>query len=101
MRKRERAGKLNARALNLQEKGRRDEAIEEYRRAAAADPRWPVPLFNLGLLFKRERRWEESAECNRRAAEIDAEHEAAWWNLGIAATALGRWDLARRAWRGF
>jgi hypothetical protein len=101
MSKRDKAATLNDRALKLQEKGRRDDAIAYYQRAAAADPRWPVPLYNLGLLFKRERRWEESAKYNRRATDVDAEHEAAWWNLGIAATALGQWDLARRAWRGF
>jgi hypothetical protein len=32
---------------------------------------------------------------------VNPKDEAAWWNLGIAATALGRWELARRAWRGF
>jgi hypothetical protein len=101
MTKRQKAGTLNDKALKLQERGRRDEAVELYQRAAAADPRWSVPLYNLGLLFKHERRWEESAEYNRRAAELDPKYEAAWWNLGIAATALGRWDLARRAWRGF
>jgi tetratricopeptide (TPR) repeat protein len=101
MTKRHKAATLNARALALQKKGRRDEAIEQYQRAAVADPRWAVPLYNLGLLFKRERSWEESAEYNRRATEVDPKHEAAWWNMGIATTALGRWELARRAWRGF
>src|SRR5262249_40245091 len=77
------------------------EAIELYQRAVRTAPAWPAPLYNLGLLFKNERQWQESLDYNRRATTIDPKYQAAWWNLGIAATALGRWDMARRAWRGF
>jgi hypothetical protein len=98
---RARAAAKNERAMKLQERGRLKEAIECYHEAAALDPRWAAPLYNLGLLFKNERRWEESLEYNRRATALDPKHEPAWWNLGIAATALGRWEVAREAWRGF
>jgi tetratricopeptide (TPR) repeat protein len=73
-------------------------AEQAYRSAAALDPEWPVPLYNLGLLFKYQGRWEESLEFNRRASDLAPDDMAAWWNRGIAATALGRWTEARRSW---
>jgi tetratricopeptide (TPR) repeat protein len=81
--------------------GRRDEAVAAYERAIAAAPRWDLPLYNLGLLYKYEQNWPLSLECNQRAFALDAGNEAAIWNLGIAATALGNWAVARKAWRDF
>src|SRR5438105_2660967 len=101
MTKRKKATDLHRRASELQEKGRLEEAIALYQEAAALIPGWSPPLYNLGLLFKKEHRWEESQEYNLRATRADPTNEAAWWNLGIAATALGRWPVARAAWRGF
>jgi hypothetical protein len=99
MTKRERAQRLNGKAMRLEERGRLKEAVELYRRAAEVDPGWAAPLYNLGLLYKNRGKWSLSLCYNRRAAEVDPRDEAAWWNLGIAATALGRWSIARRAWR--
>ncbi len=101
MLKRTKAAMLNAKAMKRQERGCLKEAVELYRQAAAAAPSWPAPLYNLGLLYKNERKWDESLEYNRRATALDPRHQAAWWNLGIAATALARWRLARQAWRGY
>jgi hypothetical protein len=101
MTKHEKAANLNELALELQGKGQLKEAVALYREAAAHDPGWAVPLYNLGLLYKRKRRWKLSLKYNRLATTVDASNEAAWWNLGIAATALGRWQLARAAWRGY
>ncbi|MCB1037286.1 MAG: tetratricopeptide repeat protein [Acidobacteria bacterium] len=76
------------------------EAVGEYERACRLAPSWSVPFYDLGLHFKYEGDWVRSFELNLRAAELDPEDQAGWWNLGIAATALGRWEEARRAWRG-
>ncbi|HWG42355.1 MAG TPA: tetratricopeptide repeat protein [Gemmataceae bacterium] len=97
----EKATVLNQRAARLEKRGRRRDAVSLYKKAIALAPDWPIPLYNLGLLFKRQRRWKPSLRYNRLATLMDPDNEAAWWNLGIAATALGRWRLARRAWRGF
>ena len=99
--KREKAQDIVGRALKLQKKGHLQEAIALYRQAAALLPGWSTPLYNLGLLFKNERKWAEALEYNRQATNIDRKNEAAWWNLGIAATALGDWQTARAAWRGY
>jgi tetratricopeptide (TPR) repeat protein len=101
MTKREKAAALNGRAIDLQERGQLEEAIELYQAAAATDPRWGTPLYNLGLLFKRQHKWEESLEYNRQATKLEPDNQPAWWNLGIAATALGQWRLAALAWRAF
>jgi tetratricopeptide (TPR) repeat protein len=101
MTKRMKAAAANDKAMRLEKRGRFDEAAEQYNKAAALDPSWSAPLYNLGLLYKQQRDWERSLDANRRATAISAKNKAAWWNLGIAATALGRWDVARAAWRGF
>jgi tetratricopeptide (TPR) repeat protein len=85
----------------LNRPGKFSQAERAFRKAAAAAPRWSVPWYNLGLVFKRQRLWRESLECNRNAAERNPADQAAWWNLGIAATAVGDWPEARRAWTGF
>lgn len=95
------AGRYNAKAARLKDQGRVDEAIEQYRKAIKADPRWSVPWYNLGLIYKYQRHWADSLECNRKAAKFDPTDGPAWWNMGIAATALGDWAEARRAWAGF
>lgn len=98
--KRLRASRANARGGRLLDKGDSGGAIALYRKAIALDPTWDAPYYNLGLLYKYGGHWEASLEANLRATELAPEASANWWNLGIAATALGRWDLARKAWRG-
>ncbi len=73
-------------------------AEHAYLSAAALDPDWSVPVYNLGLLYKYQGRWEPSLEFNRRASELAPDDQAAWWNRGIAATGLGRWSEARLCW---
>ncbi len=101
MTKREKAAAVNQKAIDEEESGRLKEAVRLYREAAALDRRWAAPLYNLGLLFKRQRDWKRSLLYNHRATSRNPEDKAAWWNLGIAATALGDWEAARAAWRGF
>jgi hypothetical protein len=95
------AAALNQLGVDLWNEGRLADAEGAFRRAIDVSPHWAAPWFNLGLLFKIQRRWEDSAKSSRRGVEIDPSHEGAWWNLGIAATALGDWQEARRAWRGY
>lgn len=99
--KRLKAEAFNTKALAHQEAGRLEEAVKLFQQAAATDPKWASPLYNLGLLYKRQRSWQQSLEFNQRATKIDRSNQGAWWNLGIAATALRNWDAARAAWRGF
>ena len=97
--KQARAGRANARGQELDRQGLGAQAIADYERAISLAPRWWVPCYNLGLVYKYGRQWELSLQQNQRAVELDASQVAAWWNLGIAATALDRWQVARLAWR--
>jgi tetratricopeptide (TPR) repeat protein len=101
MNRRQKSAEANEKATRLREQGQLDEAIELFTTAAAIDPCWGTPRYNLGLVFKHQKNWERSLEYNRQATNLDATNEAAWWNMGIAATALGQWSMARTAWRGF
>lgn len=92
------ADELNERGRALASRGRLEEAVTAYRAAAAADPEWSVPWYNLGLVHKYRREWRESAECCTAALARDDSDGDAWWNLGIASTALGDWAAARVAW---
>ncbi|HEX6575279.1 MAG TPA: hypothetical protein VF042_09930 [Gemmatimonadaceae bacterium] len=92
------AEQLNEEGRRLRDEGNVEAAEASYRHAMQEAPAWSVPVYNLGLLYKYERRWAESLELNRQAAEMSPDDQAAWWNLGIAATALSRWEEARTAW---
>jgi tetratricopeptide (TPR) repeat protein len=101
MTKREKAADVNRLGLELKEQGRLNDAARLLRKAAALDPSWDAPLYNLALLYKHQKRWKQALKYNREATALNPGNDAAWWNLGIAATALGQWDLARQAWRSF
>jgi hypothetical protein len=97
------AGEANERGLRAAEAGQVEEAERCYREAIRVAPKFALPWFNLGLLYKHQRRWLESLECNleaSRLAEPGAQNPS-FWNLAIAATALGEWRTAREAWRGY
>jgi hypothetical protein len=97
------------RALALDEHGRialdrgdLDGAERLFIRAIETNALLANPWFNLGLVYKSQRRWTEAAACNRQAIERGtSQQDPAFWNLGIAATALRDWDTARMAWRGY
>jgi hypothetical protein len=88
----------NDRGVQLRDAGDIVGAEAAYRAAIATAPDWSAPRYNLGLLYKYERRWRESLEYSRQAAELQPDDKASWWNMGIAATALSSWAEAKRAW---
>lgn len=91
----------NAKGRKRDEAGDPNGAIELYRKATSADPKWSVPWYNLGLVFKYRGEWAESYRCNAEAMRLNPRDEAAIWNTGIAATALADWSEARRAWSAY
>jgi len=51
--------------------GRNDEAEKYYRQAAALEPSWAMPHYNLGQLYTREFRYAQASEELARAASFD------------------------------
>lgn len=92
------ASDYNEEGVELAKGGDTAAAEERYRKAIEINPAWSVPWYNLGLLYKGQRKWVDAFDSNKRAASLDRSDEAAWWNLGIAATAVGKWKDARVAW---
>jgi tetratricopeptide (TPR) repeat protein len=88
-------------AIELDNEGQIDEAINLYLKIIELSPDWATPFYNLGLIYKYNYDWQRSFYYNKKATEADANNEAAWWNLGIAATALEDWKSARQAWNAF
>ena len=93
--------KSNQEGNKLLEKGDHLAAEQKFIKATKQAPNWDAPWYNLGLVYKRLRKWEQSFECNDRATRLEPKNEGAWWNLGIAATALSNWRAARFAWTNF
>lgn len=93
---------LIGKAIDLQNsQGDQKEVEALFLKAIAIAEEFPVPYYNLGLLYKYQKKWEKSLEYNQKAIELNPNSEAALWNLGIAATALKKWRIARKAWKMF
>lgn len=88
-------------AIELENNGLTNEAIDLYQNIINLSPDWPTPYYNLGLIYKYQCDWRESFHFNQKALEFNLNNEAAHWNLGIAATALKDWKTARQAWNFF
>jgi tetratricopeptide (TPR) repeat protein len=88
-------------AIELENNGLTNEAIDLYQNIINLSPDWPTPYYNLGLIYKYQCAWRESFYYNQKAIESDINNEAAHWNLGIAATVLNDWKTARQAWNFF
>lgn len=97
-----RASKLNEAGRQALQQHDLDRAERLFMKSIEKVPLFGPPWFNLGLVFKQQRRWMEAAICNRRSIEVGAgEEDPAYWNLGIAATAVRDWESARWAWSGY
>lgn len=68
--------------LVLQEQGRRREAISKYERAAAVDPAFALPFFNLANLYEELGDIDAAAESLRRGLDIDPDSPWQWNYLG-------------------
>lgn len=88
-------------AIELENNGLTNEAIDLYQNIINLSPDWSTPYYNLGLIYKYQCDWCESFHFNQKALEFNLNNEPAHWNLGIAATALKDWKTARQAWNFF
>ncbi len=73
------------------ERGRVEEAIENFRRAVEADPNHFQAFFDLGFVLHQRGELAEAIAAYRAALRIDPEHQDAHFNLALAQ--LAREDL--------
>ncbi|MBI5651360.1 MAG: tetratricopeptide repeat protein [Chloroflexi bacterium] len=89
----------NEQGRKFLDQGVLEKAEAAFRKSLDLSPNSSATWYNLGLVYKKQRKWNVCLECNQRATQLNPRDEAALWNLGIAATALSQWNLARHAWK--
>ncbi len=88
----------SAKARRALDEGRLDDAERLLLDITRANPTSATDWWNLGLVYKFQRRWQEALDAFVRNAELRPAPEP-YWNAGVAATALRNWTAARWAWR--
>ena len=81
-------------ALELANKGRHQEAVDEWRRALAMEPGNAKAHTNLGISLSRLGASEEAIAELRRAVELKPDYPEARNNLGVALVQMGRFAEA-------
>ena len=77
-------------AQGLDEAGRRDDALEEYRAAARLAPHFALPYFNLGLALLRAGHTDEAGGAFGDAVRLKPDYAEAHYNLANLLAQTGR-----------
>jgi tetratricopeptide (TPR) repeat protein/serine/threonine protein kinase len=83
----------------LEERGKWDEAILEYRQAITEKPDLPKTHHNLGIALTKLGKLDQAIAAYRKAIDLKADFAEAHYNLGIALGKLGERDQAIAAYR--
>jgi Flp pilus assembly protein TadD len=90
------AALLNARGVALLKDGKMEEALEEFRKAAEADPKSVVIQSNLAYAYDRQGRTDDAVAAYKKVLEIEPGNTAARNNLGTLYSKKGLHDDAVR-----
>ncbi len=82
------------RAMSLIEKGRFDEAIDQFLKIVEKNPNYGLAYSNLGAVYYKRGKLDKAIEASRKAIEINPNDKAAHGNLGNIYTDLKRYDEA-------
>ena len=88
----------SAQARRALDQGRLDEAERLLLGLTGSGKASAHDWWNLGLVYKFQRRWQDALDAFVKNAELKPAPEA-YWNAGVVATALRNWTAARWAWR--
>jgi tetratricopeptide (TPR) repeat protein len=80
--------------MDLLEKGKPDEAIEQYQEALKANPAYYPAHDNLGVALARKGKPDEAMAQFQQALKINHHDDMAYNNLGLALAQTGHWDEA-------
>jgi tetratricopeptide (TPR) repeat protein len=90
------AALLNARGVALLKDGKVEEALEELRKAAEADPKSAVIQSNLAYAYDRQGRTDDAVAAYKKVLEIEPANTVARNNLGTLYSKKGLHDEAVR-----
>jgi len=85
---------LYERAMKEIRKKHNDAGERLLREAVAADPKYPAPLNDLGVLLMGKKNYEEAGKILQQAVEADPKFLHALLNLGITMNRLGKYEDA-------
>jgi tetratricopeptide (TPR) repeat protein len=77
-------------AVQAEEAGERQRAIQLYEQIVAADPTYAAAFINLGTIYFHMRQYGRAEELYRRATEVDPEYVLAFFDLGNVLDELDR-----------
>ncbi len=80
----------------LQDQGKLDRAISEYRKALRLDPKSAEALNDLGTAYHAKGWFDEAIDCYQKAIRLDPRHAVAYGNLGACLYKHHRYREARR-----
>ncbi len=87
------------RASQLDEEGKVDEAIVEYRISIKLNPDDPDVHFNLGLAYLKKKQYKEAITVYKKVVELSPRDAEAYKLLGIAYIQEGDKKEALRQWK--
>lgn len=85
-------------AVQAEEAGQKQRAIEIYEEIIAADPNYAAAFINLGTLCFHQRNFVRAEELYRSATQADSSYVLAYFDLGNVLDELGRPDESIEAY---
>lgn len=86
-------------AVQAEESGDKQRAIDIYREIVAVDPAYAAAYINLGTIYFHLRQFERAEELYRRAGEEDPDYVLAFFDLGNVLDELNRMEESIAAYR--
>ena len=80
----------NNRGFARMEAGHLQEAMEDFRKAIALNPKYPEGHFNIGFMNFRQKYFEEALQSYGKALELRPDYITAHLNRGVALLQMGR-----------
>jgi tetratricopeptide (TPR) repeat protein len=90
---------LFLKAVQAEERGRKQSAMEIYGSIIAIDPAYTAALINLGTLYYHQKQYNLAEDLYRRATESDSSYVLAFFDLGNVLDELERPDESINAYR--